>query len=84
LGNALSVLRRRESGAAKLEEAVAAYREARKEQTRGRVPLHWARSFGKAANEPNHAPYRFVLQTWFWGRLGDREVGFLGRRYCPK
>ena len=31
---------------AKLEEAVIAYREALKEQTRERVPLDWARSFG--------------------------------------
>jgi hypothetical protein len=30
----------------KLEEAVTAYREARKEWTRERVPLQWARSFG--------------------------------------
>jgi tetratricopeptide (TPR) repeat protein len=31
-----------ESGTARLEEAVAAYREALKEQTRERVPLDWA------------------------------------------
>ena len=36
----------RESGTAKLEEAVAAYREALKERTRERVPLDWATSFG--------------------------------------
>ena len=36
----------RESGTAKLEEAVAAYREALKEWTRERVPLDWAMSFG--------------------------------------
>jgi hypothetical protein len=35
-----------ENGTTKLEEAVAAYREALKEQTRERVPLQWARSFG--------------------------------------
>ena len=46
LGNALSDLGRRESGTRQLEEAVAAYREALKEQTRERVPLQWARSFG--------------------------------------
>jgi hypothetical protein len=35
-----------ENGTTKLEEAVVAYREALKEQTRERVPLQWARSFG--------------------------------------
>jgi tetratricopeptide (TPR) repeat protein len=42
LGLALGRLGERESGTAKLEEAVAAYREALKEWTRGRVPLGWA------------------------------------------
>jgi hypothetical protein len=37
---------KRETGTAKLEEAIAAYREALKEQTRARVPLLWATSFG--------------------------------------
>src|SRR5258708_32411864 len=46
MGNALQKLGGRESGAAKLEEAVVAYREALKEQTRERVPLDWARSLG--------------------------------------
>ena len=35
-------LGQRESGTAKLEEAVAAYREALKEWTRERMPLDWA------------------------------------------
>ena len=34
------------AGPAKLEEAVAAFREALKEGTRERVPLNWAGSFG--------------------------------------
>ena len=42
LGNALERLGERESGTGKLEEAVAAYREALKEYTRERVPLDWA------------------------------------------
>ena len=42
LGNALSTLGERESGTARLNEAVAAYREALKESTRERVPLQWA------------------------------------------
>src|SRR5580693_1678152 len=42
LGAALQTLGGRESGTARLEEAVAAYREALKERTRGRVPLDWA------------------------------------------
>src|SRR5262249_45263083 len=43
LGFALFTLGTRESGTAKLEEALAAYREALKEWTRERVPLGWAR-----------------------------------------
>jgi hypothetical protein len=46
LGNALSSLGYRESGTAKLEEAVTVYREALKERTREREPLDWAISFG--------------------------------------
>ena len=42
LGTALSSLGERESGTARLEEAVAAYRAALKEWTRERVPLDWA------------------------------------------
>jgi tetratricopeptide (TPR) repeat protein len=42
LGNALGTLGERESGTARLEEAVAAYREALQENTRERVPLEWA------------------------------------------
>ena len=42
LGNALWTLGERESGTARLEEAVAAYREALEERTRERVPLDWA------------------------------------------
>jgi hypothetical protein len=36
----------RETGTARLAEAVAAYRDALKERTRERVPLDWAMSFG--------------------------------------
>jgi tetratricopeptide (TPR) repeat protein len=42
LGNALARLGERESGTARLDEAVAAYREALQERTRARVPLDWA------------------------------------------
>ena len=42
LGNALTRLGEHESGTARLEEAVAAYRAALEEQTRERVPLGWA------------------------------------------
>jgi tetratricopeptide (TPR) repeat protein len=44
LGIALFVLGTRESGTARLEEALAAYREALKETTRERAPLGWASS----------------------------------------
>ena len=46
LGNALRTLGERESGTARLEEAVAAYRAALEERTRERVPLEWAASYG--------------------------------------
>jgi hypothetical protein len=46
LGLALQVIGDRESGTAKLEEAIAAYREALKERTCECVPLDWAASFG--------------------------------------
>jgi exonuclease VII small subunit len=42
LGNALERFGERESGTARLEEAVAAYREALQEYTRARAPLDWA------------------------------------------
>ena len=41
LGNALQTLGERESGTARLEEAVAAYRAALQECTRDAVPLQW-------------------------------------------
>ena len=46
LGNALRSLGERESGTDKLNEAVAAFREALKERSRERVPLDWARTIG--------------------------------------
>ena len=42
LGATLATLGERESGTARLEEAVAAYRAALEEWTRERVPLQWA------------------------------------------
>ena len=42
LGSALTSLGERESGTARLEEAVAAYRAALEEWTRERVPFYWA------------------------------------------
>jgi hypothetical protein len=45
-GNALRILGERERGTGRLEEAVAAFRDALKERTRERVPLDWAMSFG--------------------------------------
>src|SRR5262245_55604574 len=61
LGLALWKLGERESGTAKLEEAVTAYREALKERTRKRVPLDWAKT-------------QTNLGLVFW-RLGEREIG---------
>jgi hypothetical protein len=42
LGNVLRMLGERENETGRLEEAVSAYHEALKEQTRERVPLDWA------------------------------------------
>ena len=61
LGAALATLGERESGTARLEEAVAAYREALKENTRERVPLEWAMTQMNLGN---------ALK-----RLGERESG---------
>ena len=61
LGNALETLGERESGTARLEEAVAAYRAALEERTRERVPLDWAMTQNNLGNA-------------LW-RLGERESG---------
>jgi hypothetical protein len=61
LGNALSTLGGRESGTARLEEAVVAYHAALEELTRERVPLQWA------ANQVS-------LGNALW-TLGARESG---------
>ena len=61
LGNALRTLGERESGTARLEEAVTAYRDALTERTRERVPLDWATTQNNLGN---------ALWT-----LGERESG---------
>jgi tetratricopeptide (TPR) repeat protein len=61
LGIALERLGERESGTARLEEAVSAYRDALKENTRERAPLKWA---GTQMN------LGIALE-----RLGERESG---------
>ena len=61
LGTALWRLGERESGTARLAEAVAAYREALQEHTRERVPLDWAIT----QNNLGNALFR----------LGERESG---------
>ena len=50
LGNVLRILGERESGTARLEEAVAAYRAALEERTRERVPLDWAATQNNLGN----------------------------------
>jgi tetratricopeptide (TPR) repeat protein len=61
LGTALWTLGARESGTARLEEAVATYRDALQERTRERVPLDWAMTQNNLGN---------ALST-----LGERESG---------
>jgi hypothetical protein len=46
ISTALLILSERGSGTARLEEAIAAYRDALMERTRDHVPLDWATSFG--------------------------------------
>jgi tetratricopeptide (TPR) repeat protein len=61
LGNALENLGERESGTARLEEAVAAFRLALQERTRERVPLDWAMTQNNLG--------------WALTTLGERESG---------
>ena len=61
LGNALQGLGQRENGTARLEEAVAAHRDALEELTRERVPLEWAVTQNNLGD---------ALRT-----LGERESG---------
>ncbi len=61
LGNVLWTLGERESGTARLEEAVAAYRAALEQSTRERAPLDWATTQNN-------------LGTALW-TLGERESG---------
>ena len=55
LGTALETLGARESGTARLEEAVAAYRAALEERTRDRVPLDWAMTQNNLGNRASDA-----------------------------
>jgi tetratricopeptide (TPR) repeat protein len=79
LGIALEELGERESGPARLEEAVQAYRAALEERTRERVPLDWAmtqtnlgaalralgeRESGTARLEEAVQAYRAALEEW--------------------
>jgi tetratricopeptide (TPR) repeat protein len=84
LGVALWRLGERESGTARLEEAVVAYRAALEEWTRERVPLNWAtaqmnlglalaglgeRESGTARLEEAVAAYRAALGEWTRDRV---------------
>ena len=70
LGNALSTLGERESGTARLEEAVTAYRAALEERTRERVPLDWAMTQNNLGN---------ALSTLGRARERDGAAGRGGR-----
>jgi tetratricopeptide (TPR) repeat protein len=61
LGNALAMLGERESGTARLIEAVEAYRSALREHTQERVPLDWAMTQDNLGSA--------------LARLGERESG---------
>ena len=83
----------RESGTARLEEAVAAYRAALEELTRERVPLDWAttqnnlgdalrtlgeRESGTARLEEAVAAYRAALEEWTRERVPLAWAASLG------
>ena len=93
LGNALQALGGRESGLARLEEAVAAYRAALEEYTRDRVPLNWAttqsnlgnalgmlgaRESGTARLKEAVSAYRAALQEWTRERVPLDWAGTFG------
>ena len=63
-GDGLQRLGERETGAERIEKAVAAYRAALEEDTRGHVPLQWARTQNSLGN---------ALQALF-ARRGDLKV----------
>ncbi|KPP93060.1 MAG: hypothetical protein HLUCCA08_10700 [Rhodobacteraceae bacterium HLUCCA08] len=84
LGNALATLGERDSGTARLEQAVAAYRAALQEFTYDRVPLGWAmtqanlgtalralgeRDSGTARLEQAVAAFRAALEEWTRDRV---------------
>ena len=64
LGDGLQRLGERETGTERIEKAVAAYRASLEEDTRGHVPLQWARTQNNLGN---------VLQALF-ARSGDLKV----------
>jgi len=90
LGLALTALGERESGTARLKEAVSAYRAALQEWTRERVPLQWAttqnnlglalwrlgeRESGTARLEEPVSAYRAALQEWTRERVPLQWAG---------
>jgi tetratricopeptide (TPR) repeat protein len=90
LGIALRILGERESRTARLKEAVAAFRDALKVQTRERVPLDWAMTqmnLGnalRALGERESGTAQLTLLQWAMNkmglgnallRLGERESG---------
>ena len=88
LGTALLRLGERESGTARLEEAVAAYRAALEERTRDRVPLDWARTqmnlgprsrrlaSGRAGRRGWRRRWRPIARRWRKGRaIACRSTG---------
>jgi hypothetical protein len=69
LGVVLETLGERESGTARLDEAVSAFREALQENTRERVPLEWAKVTGNQGDA-------LLLAEW----RGDVEMAQLAVR----
>jgi hypothetical protein len=82
LGLALWRLGERESGTARLEQAVVAFRAALEERTRERVPLDWATSFGsqglalmRLAERTNNAAMAQTALTQIESAIETLRVG---------
>ena len=80
LGNALLRLGERESGTARLEEAVTAYRAALEERTRERVPLDWAVCTGNQGVAPMLLAERIGDVTKARSAVQQIEVAFATTR----
>ncbi|MEL6363024.1 MAG: hypothetical protein AAFR21_18300, partial [Pseudomonadota bacterium] len=84
LGNALKSLGNRESGTARLEEAVAAYRLALEERTRERVPLDWLSTKYTLASTLGSLAKRFDASSNALAGQGFRDAANTAATITPE